>query len=331
MTLNTNYGAGALAPVSQEREVKLNPKLFQYNLFKKARSSRQHIVLPEGDEERTLQAAAELMRRSLCHVTLLGKREKVLLAAKQLHVDLCGAAVVDPAESPHLERYAQLLHDLRKHKGMTMEQARDMMLQDVNYYGTAMVATGDADGMVSGAVHTTANTVRPALQIIKTLPGVPIVSSVFFMCLHDKVLAYADCAINTDPTSEELAVIAECSADTARAFGVEPRVALLSYATGDSNQGKPFPGCLCRESWGGEPEATVLVFPDLNTGNNTYKAVQQSTGAVAMGPVLQGLRKPVNDLSRGCTVKDIVTTVAITALQAISLKEAQGKGPMAGA
>ncbi|GBG66313.1 hypothetical protein CBR_g58804 [Chara braunii] len=345
--------------LSKERKVRMNPKLFAHTLFQQAKSMTQHIVLPEGVEPRVLQAAAEIVRRGLCEVTLLGDEEKIKTATKQLRLDISRCKIVEPATSPHLDRYAEDLYQKRKHKGMTLDEARDQLMNDVNSFGTAMVAAGDADGMVSGAIHTTANTVRPALQIIKTHPDTKLVSSVFFMCLPDKVLVYGDCAINTDPTAEELAVIAVTSADTAMAFGIEPRVAMLSYATGDSNTGpivqkvadaaaiakQKRPDLMiegpiqydaavnpetAKTKFKGRPsevagKATVLIFPDLNTGNNTYKAVQQSTGAIAMGPLLQGLRKPVNDLSRGCTVNDIVTTVTLTAIQAQALKTKGGQ------
>eukprot|EP00271_Cylindrocystis_brebissonii_P001269 TRINITY_DN1157_c1_g5_i1.p1 TRINITY_DN1157_c1_g5~~TRINITY_DN1157_c1_g5_i1.p1 ORF type:complete len:779 (-),score=143.11 TRINITY_DN1157_c1_g5_i1:197-2533(-) len=338
----------------KEREVRTNPKMFQYMLLQKAKAAQMHIVLPEGDEPRTIEAAGEVLRRSLAQVTLLGERSAILSKAKLLHVDLGEASIVEPSQSPNLERYAAIVHEARKSKGVTLDKAREMVL-DAVYFGTTMVAAGDADGMVSGAVHTTADTVRPALQIVKTSPATPLVSSVFFMCLPDETLVYGDCAINTDPTAEELAMIAISSADTAAAFGIPPRVAMLSYATGDSNKGPLIqkvadatrlakekrpdlaiegplqydaavnPETARTKMKGKETQvagqATVLIFPDLNTGNNTYKAVQQSTGAVAMGPLLQGLKKPVNDLSRGCTVQDIVTTIALTAVQALGMKE----------
>ncbi|XP_024368440.1 uncharacterized protein [Physcomitrium patens] len=339
----------------QERPVRMNSKLFQHNLFTRAKQCIQTIVLPEGEEPRTLQAAGTVLRRGLCNLILLGDREKIETLAKQFRVDISQARIVDPRDCPETEKYARYFYESRKHKGITLGQAHNILIGDVNYFGTCMVAEGAADGMVSGAVHTTANTVRPALQLIKTLPGIPVVSSVFFMCLPGKVLVYGDCAINSDPTSEELAAIAIASADTAAAFGIKPRVAMLSYATGDSNKGpliqkvidataiarKLRPDLLIEgplqydaavdpviaktKMKGAESEvagkASVLIFPDLNTGNNTYKAVQQTTGAVAMGPLLQGLRKPVNDLSRGCTVPDIVTTIALTAVQAAAMKE----------
>eukprot|EP00850_Spirogloea_muscicola_P004554 SM000019S05098 [mRNA] locus=s19:919610:924563:- [translate_table: standard] len=340
----------------KERAVRMNPKLFQHTLFQRAKGCCQHIVLPERSFAQSTRLA--VMRRGLADLTLLGNQERIQGLAKQHHVDLGGVQIVNPPASPKLEDYTRELFNARKHKGMTMEQAREQLVADVNFYGTAMVAAGDAHGMVSGAIHTTANTVRPALQVIKTQPGSPLVSSVFFMCLPDRVLVYGDCAINTEPTAEELSYIATASADTAAAFGLKPRVAMLSYATGDSNKGPAIQRVIDATKLAKERrpdlkiegplqydaavnpqtaqtklkgrhsdvagQASVLIFPDLNTGNNTYKAVQQSTGAIAMGPVLQGLRKPVNDLSRGCTVADIVTTIAITAVQAQAQRGSKG-------
>jgi phosphate acetyltransferase len=264
-----------------------------------------------------------------------------------LQTDLEDVPVLDPPHAPRLQEYAETLVELRKHKGMNLDTALDLM-SDVSYFGTMMVYKGDADGMVSGAVHTTLHTIRPALQFVKTKPGFSVVSSVFFMCLDDRVLVYGDCAVNPNPTAEELAEIALSSADTAQAFGIEPRVAMLSYSSGESGVGEDVErvrtatqlaqslrpnlklvgpiqydaavdiGVAAQKMPGSEVagQATVFIFPDLNTGNNTYKAVQRETGAIAIGPVLQGLRKPVNDLSRGCTVEDIVNTVVITAIQA---------------
>ena len=327
----------------------MTPRMFTYNLVQQARSDQRHIVLPEGDEPRILRAAAELIERDVVTLTLLGKREAIdqVLRDHGIALDLSRLSVIDPATSPKLESYAQAYFELRRHKGMTLDTAHDCLL-DGAYYGTMMVYQGHADGMVSGAVHTTQHTIRPALQFIKTRPGVSIVSSVFFMCLEDGVLVYGDCAVNPDPTAQELAEIAISSAETARTFGIDPKVALLSYSTGDSGAGEEVEKV--REAAGlaraMRPDmalegpiqydaavdtgvaalkmpnsavaghATVFVFPDLNTGNNTYKAVQRETGAIAIGPILQGLRKPVNDLSRGCTVDDIVNTVVITAIQA---------------
>ena len=326
---------------------KLTPTLFLYNIIEKARADRRHIVLPEGSEERILRAVDALQRRQVVRLTLLGDEDEIRDRAAKLKVDLGGVEVINPLASDRLEDYAACYHELRQHKGVTPEIAREA-LQDVTYYGTMMVHLGDADGMVSGSVTTTAQTIRPAFEFIKTKPGSRIVSSIFFMCLSDRVLVNGDCAVNPNPTAEELAEIAVASADTSAAFGIEPRVAMLSYATGPSGTGADVDKVrtateiartmrpdlnidgplqydaavdagvartkLPASSVAGR--ATVFVFPDLNTGNNTYKAVQRSAGAIAVGPVLQGLRKPVNDLSRGCTVPDIVNTVAITAIQA---------------
>ncbi len=325
------------------------PKRFLYNLIQWARSDKKHIVLPESTDPRILKAAEILLERDIVDLTLFGKRKEIesLINQLGLAIDLARIAVIDPATSPHFDAYARTLYELRKHKGMTPDLARETM-HDISYYATMMVYQGHADGMVSGAVHTTAHTIRPAFQIIKTRPGVSIVSSVFFMCLEDRVLIYGDCAVVPKPTAEELAEIAITSAETARAFGILPRVALLSYSSGSSGSGEEVervrrateiarmkrPGLLIEgpiqydaavDETVGQAKmpgskvagrATVLIFPDLNTGNNTYKAVQRETGAIAIGPVLQGLNKPVNDLSRGCTVEDIINTVAITAVQA---------------
>jgi phosphate acetyltransferase len=333
--------------ISAVRVERLTPALFLYNIIEKARADRRHIVLPEGGEERILRAVDALRRRQVVELTLLGDEDEINDRAEKLNVDLEGVRVVSPATSDLLEEYAACYHELRQHKGVTREIAREVM-QDVTYFGTMMVHRGHADGMVSGSVNTTAHTIRPAFEFIKTKAGSHLVSSIFFMCLSDRVLVYGDCAVNPSPTAEELAEIAVASADTAAAFGIEPRVAMLSYATGRSGAGADVDKVraatdlvrtirpdldvdgplqydaavdagvartkLPSSSVAGR--ATVFVFPDLNTGNNTYKAVQRSAGAIAVGPVLQGLRKPVNDLSRGCTITDIVNTVAITAIQA---------------
>jgi phosphate acetyltransferase len=290
-----------------------------------------------------------LLSQGIVDLTLLGKAEEIALESKKqgIQLDINALKIINPAQSDRLETYSQALYELRKAKGMTLDIARDQV-QDVSYFGTMMVYLGDADGMVSGAVHTTQHTIRPALQIIKTIPGFSIVSSVFFMCLSDRVLVYGDCAVNPSPNAEQLAEIAISSADTAQRFGIEPRVALLSYSSGSSGQGEEVekvrqataiakerrpdlaiegpiqydaavdPEVAAQKMPGSTVagKATVFIFPDLNTGNNTYKAVQRETGAIAIGPVMQGLKKPVNDLSRGCTVVDIINTVAITAIQA---------------
>ena len=325
----------------------VTPLMFEFDLIDRARKSKRRIVLPEGTDDRILRAAARLLTRDVCDLTILGDEEAVRARASELGLDISRAAVTSPADPVLVERFARVYAEARAAKGVTLDQARDQV-QDVSYFGTMMVREGLADGMVSGAAHTTAHTITPSFQVIKTSPGVSIVSSVFFMCLPDRVLVYGDCAVNPDPTAEQLADIAISSAETARQFHIEPRIAMLSYSTGESGTGSDVDKVrlatqLVRErrpdllvdgpmqydaavepsvaaaKAPGSPvagRATVLVFPDLNTGNNTYKAVQRSAGAVAVGPVLQGLRKPVNDLSRGALVQDIVNTVAITAIQA---------------
>ncbi len=330
-----------------ERPTRMTPTMFEYELIERAKGARRHIVLPEGEDERVLRAADILLRRGVVALTVLGDPDAVRARAAALGLDLDGAEIVDPLSSPERERYGSVYHELRKHKGVTEELAYDQ-LGDPTYFGTMMVHLGDVDGMVSGAAHTTGDTIRPAFEFIKSRPGVSVVSSVFFMCLADRVLVYGDCAVNPKPDSAQLADIAISSADTAAAFGIPPRVAMLSYATGDSAKGAQVD--LVREAaetvrrLRGDlkvdgpiqydaavdasvaklklPDsevagsASVFIFPDLDTGNVAYKAVQRSSGAVAIGPVLQGLRRPVNDLSRGCSVTDIVNTVAITAIQA---------------
>jgi phosphate acetyltransferase len=326
---------------------RVTPLQFEQELTERAKAHRKHIVLPEGGDDRILQAAGQLLGRGVVDLTVLGDETAVHGRAAALGLDLAGLQVVDPSTSDWRERFAATYAELRRHKGMALPLARDLMV-DGAYFGTMMVHAGLADGMVSGAAHTTAHTIRPAFEIIRTAPGTSIVSSVFFMCLADRVLVYGDCAVVPDPDAEQLADIAISSADTAARFGIEPRVAMLSYSTGESGSGAdvdkvrdatriarqrrpdlPLEGPIqydaaidpqvARVKLPGSQvagRATVFVFPDLNTGNNTYKAVQRSAGAVAIGPVLQGLRKPVNDLSRGALVADIVNTVAITAIQA---------------
>jgi len=329
------------------RSSRVTPLMFEYELVSRARALHRHVVLPEGTDERVLRAAEILRRRGVCDVTLLGPAADVRRMIRELALELHDVSIVDPTVSPWREEFAHTYAALRRAKGVTVDAARDV-LADANYFGTMMVHTGRADAMVSGAAHPTADTIRPAFEIIKTVPGVSVASSVFFMCLADQVLVYGDCAINPDPDPRQLADIAISSADTAAAFGVEPRVAMLSYSTGSSGHGAdvdkvaeatalvracrpdlPVDGPIQYDA-AVDPavaaakaphsqvagRATVLIFPDLNTGNNTYKAVQRSAGAVAVGPVMQGLRKPVNDLSRGASVADIVNTVAITAIQA---------------
>lgn len=344
--------------ISVARSGRVTPMMFEHELIERSRSGRRRVVLPEGSEERVLRAADVLLRRDVCDLTLLGEEEAILKRAADLAIDLAGAQIIDPETSELRERFAERYAALRAHKGVSIELAFDVVA-DVSYFGTLMVEEGLADGMVSGAVHSTAATIRPAFEIIKTRPGAQIVSSVFFMCLADRVLVYGDCAVNPDPDAEQLADIAIQSAATAAQFGVEPRIAMLSYSTGTSGSGADVDKVrkateIVREL---RPDllvegpiqydaavdaavaqtklpdsdvagkATVLIFPDLNTGNNTYKAVQRSAGAVAVGPVLQGLRKPVNDLSRGALVQDIVNTVAITAIQAQGARP--GAGPTA--
>ncbi|MCP9957208.1 phosphate acetyltransferase [Streptomyces sudanensis] len=346
--------ADLLKRMSVARSGRVTPMMFEHELLEQARADRRRVVLPEGAEERVLRAADVLIRRDVCDLTLLGDPDVIRKKAADLGVDLSAAQLVDPVASELRQRFAERYAALRAHRGVSVELAYDIV-SDVNYFGTLMVQEGLADGMVSGSVHSTAATIRPAFEIIKTKPDASIVSSVFFMCLADEVLVYGDCAVNPDPDAEQLADIAVQSAATAARFGVEPRIAMLSYSTGTSGSGADVdkvreatklvraahpelsvegpiqydaavePSVAATKLPGSEVagRATVLVFPDLNTGNNTYKAVQRSAGAVAVGPVLQGLRKPVNDLSRGALVSDIVNTVAITAIQA----QAAPRGP----
>ncbi|MBM2621160.1 phosphate acetyltransferase [Actinoplanes sp. LDG1-06] len=329
------------------RSSRVTPLMFENDLIDRARAERRHLVLPEGTDERILRATETLLRRGVADLTLLGDPAEIARRARELGVEIGAAKMVDPAHSPWRDDFAERYAELRKKRGVSLDLAYDVV-RDVNYFGTMMVAEGLADGMVSGANHTTAATIRPAFEIIKTVPEVSVASSVFFMLLADRVLVYGDCAVNPDPDAAQLADIALSSAQTAAAFGIEPRVAMLSYSTGSSGAGADVekvaaatalvrerrpdlpvegpiqydaavdPAVAATKLPGSEVagQATVLIFPDLNTGNNTYKAVQRSAGAVAVGPVMQGLRRPVNDLSRGATVKDIVNTVAITAIQA---------------
>ncbi|WP_340376133.1 phosphate acetyltransferase [Streptomyces sp. SS7] len=344
--------AELLRRVSAPSTDRVTPMMFEHQLLEQARADRRRVVLPEGTEERVLHAAEVLLRRGVCDLTLLGPEDQIRKKAADLGIDLGDCQVIDPATSELRDAFAERYAHFRAHKGVTVELAYDVV-SDVNYFGTLMVQEGLADGMVSGSVHSTAATIRPAFEIIKTRSDADIVSSVFFMCLADKVLVYGDCAVNPDPNAEQLADIAIQSAATAAQFGVEPRIAMLSYSTGTSGSGADVdkvreatelvrsrrpdlkiegpiqydaavePSVAATKLPGSEVagQASVLIFPDLNTGNNTYKAVQRSAGAIAVGPVLQGLRKPVNDLSRGALVPDIVTTVAITAIQAQSLDQ----------
>ncbi len=337
--------------VVSQRSTKITPRMFEYTLVEKAASNRQHIVLPEGQGERILNATDIILRRGIADITLLGRVDEIKAKASKLNINIDGVTIIDPVKSEYYDDFVQTYFDIRKHKNIVMDVARDRM-SDPTYFGTMMVHKGLADGMVSGSITTTAQTIRPAFEFIKTKPGVSVVSSIFIMCFQSKVLAFGDCAVVPNPDARQLAEIAISSAETARIYGIDPRVALLSYSTGISGTGEdvekvveataiarqmmkelgldfPLDGPLQYDA-AFDPEvaalkspgsavagqATVFVFPDLNTGNNTYKAVQRAANAVAMGPVLQGLNKPVNDLSRGCTVLDIVDTVALTAIQA---------------
>ena len=327
----------------------ITPRMFQYNLLKKATSHKKHIVLPEGTDERILRATKQLTDIDAVKITLLGDRKQIAekVATLDIGLDLNKITIVNPVESVDFDAFAKALYELRKHKNVNLAMARDLM-EDVSYYGTMMVYQGKADGMVSGAVHTTQHTIRPALQFIKTKPDASIVSSVFFMCLEDRVSVYGDCAINPNPTAQQLAEIAISSAATSKAFGIEPKIAMLSYSSGTSGVGEdvervrqataiiksqrpdlkvegPIQYDAAVDIKVGKAkmpdsevagQANVFIFPDLNTGNNTYKAVQRETKALAIGPIIQGLNKPVNDLSRGCTVDDIFNTVIVTAIQA---------------
>jgi phosphate acetyltransferase len=350
--------AALLAAIDVSGSQVRTPLMFEYQLMERARADRQRIVLPESQDDRILEATAILLRRGVADLTLLGDENKVRARASALGLDLDEASIVSPFDADLVERFAAAYAEARAHKGVTVERAREIV-SDISYFGTMMVHLGLADGMVSGAVNTTAHTIRPALEFVKTKPGVSTVSSVFLMCLADRVLVYGDCAVIPEPTTEQLADIAISSAETAQQFGIEPRVAMLSYSTGTSGSGADVEKVRAATALVAErspdlllegpiqydaavdPEvartklpdspvagrATVFIFPDLNTGNNTYKAVQRSANAVAIGPVLQGLRKPVNDLSRGALISDIVNTVAITAVQAQAIKQTEPSQP----
>ncbi|WBX74114.1 phosphate acetyltransferase [Tenacibaculum pacificus] len=327
----------------------LTPRMFQYNLLKRAKEVKKHIVLPEGNDDRILIAASQLQKTNVVKLTILGKRVNIETSIKRLNIsfDFDATEIINPIESDYFSDFSNTLYELRKHKGLSPAMAEDLMA-DVSYFGTMMVYKGLADGMVSGAAHTTQHTIKPALQFIKTKPGSSVVSSIFFMCLEDRVSIFGDCAINPNPTAEELAEIAISSADSSIAFGINPKIAMLSYSSGASGKGEdvdtvrkateiikqkrpdlkvegPIQYDAAVDASIGKKkmpnskvagQANVLIFPDLNTGNNTYKAVQRETGALAIGPMLQGLNKPVNDLSRGCTVDDIFNTIILTAIQA---------------
>lgn len=349
-TFDTYVNAEGLTNIlTSYQSNKLTPSMFQYNLLQKARIIKKHIVLPEGEDERILRAAARLQMLKIVDLTLLGDRNTIQLKCDQigLQIDLDALNILNPEDSIYNKGFATTLFEARKHKGMSEATANDLV-QDISYYGTLMILNGLADGMVSGAIHTTMHTIKPALQLIKTKPGVSVVSSVFFMCLSDRVSVMGDCAVNPNPNAEQLSEIAISSATSAEAFGIEAKVAMLSYSSGSSGKGeevekvrkatelvkakKPnlqIEGPIQYDAAVDMSvaktkmpdsevagQASVLIFPDLNTGNNTYKAIQRETGALAIGPMLQGLNKPVNDLSRGCTVDDIFNTVLLTAIQA---------------
>ncbi len=327
----------------------VTPRMFQYRILEMAKKQKKRIALPEGTEPRIIQAAAKVLSRDICDLILLGDTAKIQETACSLGADIEAATLIDPKNGDRevLEDYARTLYELRKHKSVTLEMARDLLLDPV-YYATMMVYKDDADGFVSGSTHSTADTLGPVLRVIKTKPGVSLASSIFFMALPDKVLVYGDCALVENPTAEQMADIAITSADTAKAFGIEPKVALLSYSTGTSGKGRdvdkvreatriarerrpelPIEGPLQYDAATSQEvarvkardssvagQATVYIFPDLDAGNTAYKAVQRAANVPAIGPVMQGLAKPANDLSRGATVIDIVYTIAITAIQA---------------
>ncbi len=350
--VEANVNSGELiGRLSTVRSTRVTPLMFEYAIIQRAKSQRRHIVLPEGTEERILRATEILRMRDVVDITVLGNEEEIRQKAAALGISLSDVAVIDPLNSARRSTFADAYYELRKHKAISQQMAFDVMA-DVSYFGTMMVHFNEADGMVSGSVHTTQHTIRPAFEIIKTRPGCSIVSSVFLMCLSDHVLVFGDCAVNPDPNPEQLADIAISSAETAIMFGIDPLIAMLSYSTGESGKGTEVDkvreatkiakerrpdlkiegpiqydaavdAAVAKTKLPGSEvagHATVFIFPDLNTGNNTYKAVQRSANAVAIGPVLQGLNKPVNDLSRGCTVTDIVNTVAITAIQAQNIQ-----------
>jgi len=357
--VEANVNSGELiGRLSTARSTRVTPLMFEYAIIQRAKAQRRHIVLPEGTEERILRAAEILRMRDVVDITVLGNEAEIRQKATALGLSLSDVAVIDPMTSSRRNTFADAYYELRKHKGISGQMAVDTMA-DVSYFGTMMVHFGEADGMVSGSVHTTQHTIRPAFEIIKTKPGCSIVSSVFLMCLSDRVLVFGDCAVNPDPNPEQLADIAISSAETALMFGIDPLIAMLSYSTGESGKGAEVDKVreATKIAKGRRPDlkiegpiqydaavdagvaktklpgsevagyATVFIFPDLNTGNNTYKAVQRSANAVAIGPVLQGLNKPVNDLSRGCSVTDIVNTVAITAIQAQNIQTSDKGGP----
>ena len=335
------------------RQINLNVEpvmsadLFQKQLIDQARAAGSHIVLPEGDDDRILEAAHVVLRDKVAKLTILGNEADIKARAEELKLDLAGAEIINHLESPLAEEFAADFAELRKKKGVTLEQARETM-KDISYFATMMVHKGLADGMVSGAAHTTAHTIKPSFQIIKTKPNASVVSSIFLMVMRGRLWAFGDCAVNPNPTAEQLGEIAAVSAKTASQFGIDPRVAMLSYSSGTSGSGPDVdravaaveaakkldssvkvdgplqfdaacdPGVAAKKMPNSEVagQANVFVFPDLEAGNIGYKTAQRTGGALAVGPILQGLNKPVNDLSRGATVPDIINTVAITAIQA---------------
>jgi phosphate acetyltransferase len=348
VAMSPYISASLLKLISEKQEItRLSPAIFLYDLQNKAQLAKRHIVLPEGHDPRILAAADYLLKRNIVRITLLGVTEKIRFLARRLQLDLPNVQIIEIDKSSKKGIYAKKYFKLREHKNVNLPIALERM-NDVNYFAAMMVYSGDADGMVSGAEHTTADTVRPALEIIKTKPGVKKVSSIFIMCMSTRVLIYGDCAINPEPDSETLAEITSQATDIAKQLGIEPKVALLSYSSGESGKGESVdkvakamaiirakhPDLLAegpiQYDAAVDPEvaskkmphsklagdANVLIFPDLNTGNNTYKAVQRESGALAIGPVLLGLNKPVNDLSRGCTPQDIINTILVTAIQA---------------
>lgn len=347
--LHAPLTAQTLATISGQEVTVTTPLMFQTDLLAKASILPQTIVLPEPEDDRVLEATAKLLAKKVANITLVGDATSIQSRAEKMKLDIAGANIVSPQDPQLVEKYAAEFARLRAHKGVTLDQARQKMA-DVSYFATMMVQMGDADGMVSGAIHTTADTIVPAFQIIKTQPGISVVSSAFLMLMSDHVLVMGDCAVNPSPNPDQLAQIAISTAQTARQFGVDPKVAMLSYSTGTSGSGAaveavaqatakvremdpflPIEGPIQYDAAVDETvgqkkapgslvagHANVLIYPDLNAGNIAYKAVQRSADAVAVGPILQGLRRPVNDLSRGALVEDIVNTVAITAVQAQS-------------
>lgn len=325
----------------------MSPVVFERQLIEQAKANRKHVVLPEGEDDRILQAADQLLKQGVAELTILGDVDDMNRRAHDLGLDMSGAHLINHLESELADEFAADFAELRKKKGVTLEEARETM-KDVSYFGTMMVHKGLANGMVSGAAHTTAHTIKPSFQIIKTAPGTSVVSSIFLMVMQDRLWAFGDCAVNPNPTAEQLGEIAAVSARTAQQFGIDPKVAILSYSTGTSGSGPDVDRAVAavEAARQADPEllvdgplqfdaacdpgvgkkkapdspvagqANVFIFPDLEAGNAGYKIAQRTGGALAVGPVLQGLNKPVNDLSRGATVPDIVNTVAITAIQA---------------